>query len=128
MVYGIFGGVYSDWFVLGYFVRKKDAIEYCKKMNAKLGKYDDEYYIKEMYNLARNTAKLEDEICWEVDTKTWEFRRNTWMWRNGEEKYRVDEYDDEDIYVWLKPGNELKLPKIAQDYFAEWKAEKEGVC
>ena len=29
MVYGVFGGVYSDWYTLGYFDNRDDADKYC---------------------------------------------------------------------------------------------------
>jgi hypothetical protein len=29
MVYGVFGGCYSDWYVVGYFNNRQDAEKYC---------------------------------------------------------------------------------------------------
>lgn len=29
MVYGVFGGCYSDWYIVGYFNNRLDADKYC---------------------------------------------------------------------------------------------------
>ena len=42
MVYGVFGGYYSDWYIVGYFNNRLDADKYC----AAFGNGD--YYVEEM--------------------------------------------------------------------------------
>ena len=39
MVYGVFGGCYSDWYIVGYFNNRDDAEKYCYISNAG-------YYVK----------------------------------------------------------------------------------
>lgn len=29
MIYGVFGGCYSDWYIIGYFSNKEEADKYC---------------------------------------------------------------------------------------------------
>lgn len=39
MVYGVFGGCYSDWYIVGYFDNRDDAEKYCCISNA-------DYYVE----------------------------------------------------------------------------------
>ena len=62
MVYGVFGGCYSDWYVVGYFNNRLDADKYCAAYGA------GEYYVEEMKDLqdekdlSKITLKYDHEI------------------------------------------------------------------
>ena len=45
MVYGVFGGCYSDWYVVGYFNNRQDADKYCCLCG------DSDYYVKPLKDL-----------------------------------------------------------------------------
>ena len=45
MVYGVFGGCYSDWYVVGYFNNRQDADKYCCLCG------DSDYYVKQLKDL-----------------------------------------------------------------------------
>lgn len=129
MIYGIFSGEYSDWYCHGYFETKEEAVDYCDKLNAK---YEcDNYYIKVLYNLADGS----DKDC----PKAYRYFAVTGKWERSE-------YDDDSILSGCDPtvycgnsnGREVvivfatdddayKVPKIAQDAIAKWKARKEGL-
>lgn len=45
MVYGVFGGYYSDWYVVGYFNNREDADKYCCVCG------NGNYYVKPLKDL-----------------------------------------------------------------------------
>lgn len=45
MVYGVFGGYYSDWYVVGYFNNREDADKYCCVYG------NGNYYVKPLKDL-----------------------------------------------------------------------------
>ena len=47
MVYGVFGGCYSDWYVVGYFNNRQDADKYCCLCG------DSDYYVKPLKDLGK---------------------------------------------------------------------------
>ena len=45
MIYGVFGGCYSDWYIVGYFTNRYDADKYCCLCG------NGDYYVKPLKNL-----------------------------------------------------------------------------
>ena len=54
MIYAVFGGEYSDWYVLGYFTDKKQAEAFCEECNKRKGKWDRNLYVEELHNLSEH--------------------------------------------------------------------------
>ena len=121
MVYGVFGGVYSDWWVLGYFEDKKRAEAFCQRANEH-AEYDyKEIYVRELPNLEEGSA--EERICVEVRTDAWQVDISF-----AEEDRILDWGDGTGIvYMMIYPSQFDRAAKIAQDRWAQYKAEKEGI-
>lgn len=126
MIYGVFYGWYSDWDAVGYFTNEKQAEEYCKKMNRKKS---EDYFVKPLSALD-GTEEPKKRIAWEVDMETGAVARESWLDdeipNDNGKPYRVSWYGDK-VLLWLYPGEETKAVKIAQDYLAQLKAEREGL-
>jgi len=128
MVYGVFGGEYSDWFVVGYFENKEDAEAYCKEHNDKC-EYDwDEYYIKPLVNLADNDPNVYRRYVYN--------ERNDDVWEDNElseTKAQTCVVDFGNgvrwVKVWMLPCDFSKerVRKIAHDLLAEYDAKKAGI-
>jgi hypothetical protein len=54
MVYGVFGGAYSDWTVEGYFENREDAEKYCAVKN----KNSNDLYVKEIPKINADVSKV----------------------------------------------------------------------
>ena len=121
MVYGVFGGCYSDWFVIGYFTDKAKAEAFCERANETAKTDDREIYVRELPNLETEEV-AEGLISVRVDTEDWEV----------ELAYTdMDEIIDYGggyaaIYMMLYPSQYDRAVKIAQDRWAQYKAKKEG--
>lgn len=122
MVYGVFGGCYSDWWVLGYFADEEKAKAFCERVNKNI-RYDyQEVYIRELPNL-ENEGEREERINVCVDTKDWAVNI---------EYMNMDEIIDfgdgtAEIYMMIYPSQYDKAAKIAQDRWAQYKAQKAGI-
>ena len=55
MVYGVFGGCYSDWYIVGYFDNCDDAEKYCCISNA-------DYYVKPLKKFNKWKRSVEGRI------------------------------------------------------------------
>lgn len=130
MVYGVFGGCYSDWYVVGYFNNCEDAEKYC----CLYGKGD--YYVnplKDLTNekdLSKVSLKYKHEVVFDCDDN-----KNIWIMREEPDRYNY--YIDNDLRCnFIRQGiltrnnwvsfivnidhNDRKLAeKIAQDYLVE---------
>ena len=127
MVYGVFGGCYSDWYIVGYFDNRDDAEKYCCISNA-------DYYVEPLKKLTneKDLSKVElkytHEVLFDYD------KNNKYTMRKEPDRYRY--YIDNELhfniitksdrrYNWIKfelniSHNDRKLAeKIAQDYLAE---------
>lgn len=123
MIYGVFGGCYSDWYIVGYFNNRLDADKFCCVCG------DGDYYVKEMKNLqdvedlSKVSLKYEHEIVFD-------FRDNEWTMRDEPNRYKC--YVDESLrpnniqngisnwvclHVNIEEDNRKLAEKIAQDYF-----------
>ena len=129
MVYGVFGGEYSDWFVVGYFESKKDAEVYCNLHNAKCEDSWDEYYIKPLLNLVDNEPNIYRQFTYS------EYRDEVWkeddMVSNTKEPTFIVDYGNgvRCVNVWMNlcDFSKERVRKIAQDALAKHDAEKAGI-
>lgn len=121
MVYGVFGGEYSDWWVLGYFDDKEKADAFCKRANENAVNSLKEIYVRELPNL--ESEKTEEKICVMVDTEDWRVEPGY-----EDEDFIID-YEDGTalIHMMIYPSQYDRAAKIAQDRWAQYKAEKEGI-
>ena len=134
MVYGVFGGCYSDWYIVGYFDNRDDAEKYCCISNA-------DYYVEPLKNLTneKDLSKVElkytHEVLFDYD------KNNKYTMRKEPDRYRY--YIDNELhcniitksdrrYNWIKfeiniSHNDRELAeKIAQDYLAELRSYGDG--
>ena len=132
MVYGIFSGVYSDWECHGYFETEAEANEYCNEHNGENSW--DNYYVKPMLNLAEGAdptiKRAYVYYIKGIDAGTYKRSKDDDDF-SGHARSRVSCYGTGEpcwVVVYVTPENEHKVPKIAQDLLAEWKAKKEGIC
>lgn len=122
MIYGVFGGCYSDWYIVGYFNNRLDADKFCCVCG------DGEYYVEEMENLqgqkdlSKVSLKYDHEILFD-------YKNDNWVMRNEADRYKC--YVGEELrpnsiekgnYGWVKfhiniaKDNRKLAEKIAQDY------------
>lgn len=124
MVYGVFGGYYSDWYIVGYFKNRLDADKYCAAYGA------GEYYVEEIKDLqdekdlSQITLKYEHEVVFD-------FKDNEWVMRDEPTRYKC--YISEELkpnniqksgstFQWInfhiniEKDNRKLAEKIAQDY------------
>ena len=124
MVYGIFSGAYSDWDAHGYFDTLEEAEKYAREKGT-------DYYVLPLLNLAEGAdqdvrrayhfylsfggyyERAEDD-----DDFLRKPRSRVATYGNGHLAY---------VIVYVRPGDEYKIPKIAHDLIAKWKAEREGI-
>lgn len=127
MIYGVFGGCYSDWYVVGYFDNRLDADKYCAAFG------DDDYYVKELKNLKdeRDLSKVSLKYDHEV---MFDEKRDTGEWVIRDEPNRYNCYIADELkpnrvnylgYRWVSfniniaEDNRKMAEKIAQDYLGE---------
>lgn len=121
MVYGVFGGEYSDWFVIGYFDDKDKAEDFCFRANKKAKYSYEELYVRELPNLEYESK--EKRIGVSVDTDDWRVEISPF----ADEDEIIDYGDSATIVMMIYPSQYDKADKIAQDRWAQYKAEKEGI-
>lgn len=123
MVYGVFGGCYSDWYTVGYFNNRLDADKYC----AAYGNGD--YYVIELKDLQDEKDLSQISLKYEHDI-LFDFRDNEWVMRDESDRYKC--YIAEELKpnsVWsmmtnrwvgfrinIEKDNRKLAEKIAQDY------------
>ena len=126
MIYGVFGGCYSDWYIVGYFNNRLDADKYCTAYG------DGEYYVEEMKDLqdekdlSKVSLKYEHEVVFDF--------KNTGDWVMRDEPTRYECYISDELkpnsikylgyqwvsfYVNIEEDNRKLAEKIAQDYLYE---------
>ena len=122
MIYGVFGGWYSDWYIVGYFNNRLDADKFCCVCG------DGDYYVEEMKNLqgqedlSKVSLKYDHEILFD-------YKNDNLVMRNEPDRYKC--YVGEELkpnsiekgnYGWVKfhiniaKDNRELAEKIAQDY------------
>lgn len=129
MIYGVFGGCYSDWYIVGYFDNRLDADKYCAAFGS------GEWYVEEMKNLKdkEDLSKITLKYTHEV---VFDFKENQWVMRDEPDRYKcyiADELKPNNIkcsdprynFSWLnfqiniEEDNRKLAEKIAQDYLGE---------
>lgn len=140
MVYGVFGGCYSDWYIVGYFDNRVDADKYC----AAFGNGD--YYVEEMKNLENKEDLSKISLKYQHEV-VFDFRDNQWIMRD--EPCRYNCYIEDELRhnfirtsdsrvkmnwvnfsVNINEDNRKLAEKIAQDYLGELLAygESKIIC
>lgn len=134
MIYGVFGGCYSDWYIIGYFSNKEEADKYCCVYG------NGDYFVKSIKSLdgiedlSKVSLKYRHEIVFDLKDKEWIMR---------EEPNRYECYIDDDLQCnCIRPNlpnscvcfainidhDDRKLAeKIAQDYLAELRSYGDGI-
>lgn len=136
MIYGVFGGCYSDWYIVGYFSNKEEADKYCCVYG------NGDYYVKPIKSLdgiedlSKVSLKYRHEIVFDLNGKEWIMR---------EEPNRYKCYIDDDLqcngiradlsnrWAWVCfainiDHDDRKLAeKIAQDYLTELRSYGDGI-
>ena len=125
MVYGVFGGCYSDWYIVGYFSNRLDAEKYCAAYGP------DEYYVEEMRDLTNDRDLSEITLKYEHEV-IFDFFDGSWVMRNEPHRYEYyisDELKPNSIQnhsygchwvcirVNIEKDDRKFAEKIAQDYF-----------
>ena len=134
MVYGVFGGCYSDWYVVGYFTNHQDAEKYCCVCG------DGDYYVKPLKNLTneKDLSQVAIKYCHEVLFR-YDTDKNEWIMLEQPERYNC--YIDNELRcnsinyknkTWvcfsvnIDRDNRKLAEKIAQDYLAELRSYGDG--
>lgn len=134
MIYGVFGGCYSDWYIIGYFSNKEEADKYCCVYG------NGDYFVKSIKSLdgiedlSKVSLKYRHEIVFDLKDKEWIMR---------EEPNRYECYIDDDLQCnCIRPNlpnscvcfainidhDDRKLAeKIAQNYLAELRSYGDGI-
>lgn len=132
MVYGVFGGCYSDWYVVGYFNNRENADKYCCVYG------NGDYYVKSLKDLTneKDLSHIELKYSHEI---VFDYKNNEWVMR--EEPYRYTCYIDDNLHCnfissshnnWISftvniGRDDRKLAeKIAQDYLGELRSYGDG--
>ena len=129
MVYAVVGGEYSDWYLVGYCDTQEKAEEYCKTHNDQIQR--KELYVMELPDLEKEPYEGE-LLCYAVDTENWGYWQYYGWDKDKIPKDRI--YADDSLfekpimYFWIYPSELKRIQKIAQDKFAQWKAEREGIA
>ena len=131
MVYAVMIGEYSDWHLVGYCETKEQANAYCNEYNATQKRaWENDMYVIPLANL--ENEKFEGkQICYSVDTRDWSFWREHWyddaVVPLNSVLVNDGLYTEPTIQIWIYPADVKRIKKIAQDRYAQWKAEKEGI-
>ena len=134
MIYGVFGGCYSGWYIVGFFSNREEANKYCCVFG------NGDYYVKPMESLddvedlSKVSLKYRHEIVFDLMNREWVMR---------EEPNRYKCYIDDDLRCNCIKANlpnswvcfavnidhdDRKLAeKIAQDYLAELRSYGNGI-
>lgn len=122
MVYGVFGGCYSDWYIVGYFNNRLDADKYCAAYGY------NEYYVEEMKDLQDERDLSQISLKYEHEV-VFDFIDDEWVMRDEPTRYNC--YIDEELkqnrieycgFRWVSfainidKDNRKLAEKIAQDY------------
>ena len=128
MVYGVFGGCYSDWYIVGYFDNRLDADKYCAAFG------DGDYHVEEIKDLKdkEDLSKITLKYTHEV---VFDFKDGQWVMRDEPDRYDcyiADELkpnviinSERSLFSWVRfsvniEKDDRKLAeKIAQDYLSE---------
>ena len=133
IIYGVFGGCYSDWYIVGYFNDRELAEKYCCAFG------DGDYYVQPIKDLT-NKAELSTisigyrhRVLFDID----EYKR--WIIRHDPDNYTCylsNKKQPNCIELgnrWIRfninidKNNRKKAEKIAQDYLYELLSYGDGI-
>lgn len=134
MIYGVFGGCYSGWYIVGYFSNREEANKYCCVFG------NGDYYVKPMESLddvedlSKVSLKYRHEIVFDLMNREWVMREEP----NRYKCYVGDDLRCNGIKANLQNSwvcfainidhDDRKLAeKIAQDYLAELRSYGDGI-
>lgn len=127
MIYGVFGGCYSDWYIVGYFNDKELADKYC------CAYVDGDYYVQPMKDLT-NKEDLSSVTIGYRHRVLFDFEKNEtrkWVIRNDPDNYSCHLSDKKSpnfielgsswirFNIDLENNDRKRAEKIAQDYLYE---------
>ena len=135
MIYGVFGGCYSDWYIVGYFNNRELADKYCCAFG------DGDYYVIPMKDLT-NKEDLSSVSIGYRHRVLFYFDRNgskKWIMQDGLNDYichlsnrkqpNIIEFGQSWIrfVIDMENNDRKKAEKIAQDYLYELLSYGDGV-
>lgn len=127
MIYGVFGGCYSDWYIVGYFNDRELADKYCCAFG------NGKYYVQPMKDLT-NQEDLSSVSIGYRHVVLFDFDRygcKKWVMRNEPENYSCYLSNKKQpnciekgnswiaFTIDMAENNREKAEKIAQDYLYE---------
>lgn len=135
MIYGVFGGCYSDWYIVGYFNNRELAEKYCCAFG------DGDYYVQPMKDLTNKEDLSSVSIGYRhrvlFDFQKNEFRK--WVIRNDPDNYSCylsNKKQPNFIELgngWIRfninidKNDRKRAEKIAQDYLYELLSYGDGI-
>ncbi len=130
MIYGVFGGEYSDWYSVGYFDNEEEAEAYCEAYNAKKrNRWEDDLYVIRMPNLKggkKEGVLIEFSLFPNGDLSQGGFE--AFNEDNPAHRWEMDEVMGRPLFrIWIDPTQKDKVEKILHDRYAEYLAEREGL-
>lgn len=134
MIYGVFGGCYSDWYIVGYFSNREEADKYCCVCG------NSDYYVEPIKcldgkeDLSKVSLKYRHEIVFDLMNREWVMREEP----NRYKCYMGDDLRCNGIKANLQNSwvcfainidhEDRKLAeKIARDYLAELRSYGDGI-
>ena len=133
MIYGVFGGCYSDWYIVGYFNDRELAEKYCCAFG------DGDYYIQPMKDLTNKqdlstiSIGYRHRVLFDID------ECNTWTIRHDSDNYSCYLSNKKQPNLielgrsWIRfninmdKNNRNRAEKIAQDYLYELLSYGDGI-
>lgn len=127
MIYGVFGGCYSNWYIVGYFNDQELAEKYCCAFG------NGDYYVQPMKDLT-NKEDLSSVTIGYRHRVLFDFEKNeSWKWviRNDPDNYSCHLLDKRQpnfielgnswirFNIDLENNDRKRAEKIAQDYLYE---------
>lgn len=135
MIYGVFGGCYSDWYIVGYFNNRELADKYCCAFG------DGDYYVMPMKDLT-NKEDLSSVSIGYRHRVLFDFDRNRskkWIMRDDPNNYTCYLSNKKQpnfielgrpwirFVIDMEKNDRKKAEKIAQDYLYELLSYGDGV-
>lgn len=133
MIYGVFGGCYSDWYIVGYFNDRELADKYCCAFG------DGNYYVMPMKDLTNKEGLSTISIGYRHRVLFDRYECNIWRIRHDPDNYTCylsNKKQPNCIELgnrWLRfninidKNDRKRAEKIAQDYLYELLSYGDGI-
>ena len=135
MIYGVFGGCYSDWYIVGYFNDRELADKYCCAYG------DGDYYVEPMKDLTNqeDLSSVSIGYCHRVLFDFDRYGCKKWIMRNDSENYSCYLSNKKQLNCidlgngWIRfninidKNDRKRAEKIAQDYLYELLSYGDGI-